>query len=154
MTIVAGKIEPLKKLKEILNKNGITRFNSIGEINAFIKNYENEKKEIPSITKNSLDEEIRKLEEASMQAVEKRNKNLFNKIFYYPKTILLANKKSALSKNYENVISTRCKKSYKELDFTREVIDGLYTLIAGAIGENSVVNELQKLSDNYYLINE
>ncbi len=154
MTIVAGKIEPLKKLKEILNKNGITRFNSIGEINTFIKNYENEKKEIPSIIKNSLDEEIRKLEEASKQAVEKRNKNLFNKLFYYPKTILLNNKKSNLSKNYKNVISIRCKKSYKELDFTKEVIGGLYTLIAGAIGENSVVNELQKLSDNYYLIND
>ena len=34
------------------------------------------------------------------------------------------------------------------------MVDGLYTLIAGAIGENSVVNELQKLSDNYYLIND
>lgn len=154
MTIVAGKIEPLKKLKEILNKNGITRFSSIGEINTFIKNYENEKKDIPSIIKSSLDEEIRKLEETSKQTEEKRNKNIFNKIFYYPKTILLANKKSTLSKNYENVISIRCKKSYKELDFTKEVIDGLYTLIAGAIGENSVVNELQKLSDKYYLIND
>jgi len=49
MTIVVGKIEPLKKLKEILNDNGITRFNSIGEINTFIKNYESEKKEITSL---------------------------------------------------------------------------------------------------------
>ena len=44
--------------------------------------------------------------------------------------------------------------SYKKLDFTKEVVDGLHTLIAGAIGENSVVNELQKLPDNYYLIND
>ena len=42
MTIVVGKIEPLKKLKVILNDNGITRFNSIGEINEFLKNYESE----------------------------------------------------------------------------------------------------------------
>ena len=34
------------------------------------------------------------------------------------------------------------------------MVDGLYALIAGAIGENSTVNELQKLSDNYYLIND
>lgn len=154
MTIVAGKIEPLKKLKEILNENGITRFNSIGEINTFINNYESEKKEIPKIIKKSLDEEITKLEETSKQTIEKSNKNLFNKILYYLKIKILTIKKSTLEKNYEKIISKRCTKSYKELDFTKEVVDGLYTLIAGAVGENSTVNELQKLSDSYYLIND
>lgn len=212
MTIVVGQIESLKKLKETLNENGITRFNSIGEINTFIKNYESEKKEIPKIIENSLDEEInnlqsdlikhqqiyddlkvdilnefnheiKKLEETSKQTIEKSNKNLFNKILYYLKIKILTNKKSTLEKNLEkiirkktriaehevtkaknklddykenkkNIISTRCAESYKELDSTKEVVHGLYTLIAGAIGENSVVNELQKLSDNYYLIND
>lgn len=154
MTIVSGKIEPLKKLKEILNENGITRFNSIGEINTFIKNYDSEKKEIPKTIKNSLDEEIKQLEETSKQAIEKSNKNLFNKILFYLKVKILTDKKLTLEKNYEKVISTRCMESYRELDFTKDIIDGLYTLIAGAIGENSVVNELKKLSDNYYLIND
>ena len=54
MTIVVGKIEPLKKLKETLNDNGITRFSSIGEINEFLKNYESEKNEIPKATKIKL----------------------------------------------------------------------------------------------------
>lgn len=154
MTVVVGKIEPLKKLKEILNKNGITRFNSIGEINDFINNYESEKKEIPKIINNSLDKEIKTLEEATKHAIEKSNKNLFNKLLYYLKIKILTNKKSTLEKNLEIIISKRCMKSYKELDFTKEVVNGLYTLIAGAIGENTVVNELQKLPDNYYLINE
>lgn len=154
MTIVAGKIEPLKKLKEILNENGITRFNSIGEINTFINNYESEKKEITKIIKKSLDEEITKLEETSKQTIEKSNKSLFNKILYYLKIKIQTNKKSTLEKNFEKIISKRCTKSYKELDFTKEVVDGLYTLIAGAVGENSTVNELQKLSDSYYLIND
>lgn len=154
MAIVVGKIEPLKKLKEILNDNGITRFNSIGEINAFIKNYESEKNEIPKITKITLDEEIKQLEKLLKQVIEKSNKNLFNKILYYLKIKTLSHKKSNLDKNYEKVISTRSKESYKNLDFTKEVLDGLYTLIAGAVGENLVVNELQKLPDNYYLIND
>jgi len=212
MTIVVGQIEPLKKLKEILNRNGITRFSSIGEINCFIKNYETEKKEIPKIIENALDAEIqdlqstlikrqqfydalkadilnelnhkiKKLEETSKQAIEKSNKNLFNKIFYFLKIRILINKKSNLEKNLENIlhknmriaeqeviktnnkltdhtknkekiISVRCKESYKEMVSTKEVVDDLYTLIAGAIGENSVVNELQKLPDNYYLIND
>ena len=51
MTIVVGQIESLKKLKEILIENGITRFSSIGEINSFLKDYESEKEEIPKISK-------------------------------------------------------------------------------------------------------
>lgn len=154
MTIITGQIEPLKKLKETLNANGISRFNSIGQINTFIKNYESEKKEIPITIKTSLNEEIKNLADKLKRNVEKSNNHLFNKILYYLKIKILTYKKSTLENNYENIISKRCAKSYKELDFTKEVIDGLYTLIAGAIGENLVVNELQKLSDNYYLIND
>jgi len=212
MTIVVGQIEPLKKLKEILSKNGIAKFNSIGEINKFIKNYEAEKKEIPSIVENSLDEEIKnlhssqiksqeiyddlkaatlnelnleikRLEEVSRRAVVISNINLLYKILYYLNIKILANKKSYLEKNAEKIvrqkthtaehevikvknelndyvvnrgkiISGRCEESYKELDSTKKVVDGLYTLIAGAIGENAVVNELQKLSDSHYLIND
>lgn len=212
MTIVVGQIEPLKKLKEILNKNGITKFNSIGEINNFIKNYDAEKKGIPKIIENSLDEEIKNLqsslikrqqiyddlkvttlnelnfeiknlEETARQVVEISNINLFYKILYFLKMKILTNKKSYLGKNAEKIIrkkthaaerevikvknelndyaenkekiiSDRCEESYKELDSTKVVVDGLYTLIAGAIGENAVVNELQKLSDSYYLIND
>ena len=42
----------------------------------------------------------------------------------------------------------------RELTYTKEVVDGLYTLIAGAIGENSVVKALQQLSDDCYLFND
>jgi len=212
MTIVVGQIEPLKKLKEILSKNGITKFNSIGEINNFLKNYDAEKNGMPKLIENSLNEEIdslqsslikcqqvcdelkaatlnelhleiESLEEAVRQAVASSNKNLFCKILYYLKIKSLAGKKSYLKKNVEEIIrkrthtaeaevtkvknqlsdyvenrerliSARCEASYKELDSTKKVVDGLYTLIAGAIGENAVVNELQKLSDSYYLIND
>ena len=212
MTILVGQIEPLKKLKEILNKNGITKFNSIGEINNFIKHYDAERNEIPKSIDNTLDEEINnlqssliesqqiyddlkaatlkelnleiaKLEETSRKLVEVSNKNLLYKLFYYLKLKILANKKTSLEKNTEKIVrrkthtaehevikvknelndyvenrekilSARCEESYKALDSTKDVVDGLYTLIAGAIGENAVVNELQKLSDSHYLIND
>jgi nuclease-like protein len=212
MTIVVGQIEPLKKLKEILNKNGLTKFNSIGEINKFIKNYDSEKNEIPNIIENGLDEEIKglqsdlvknqqiyddlkvdildeinhkikKLEEKSKQAIEKSNKSILKKIFLYQKIRILINKKTNLEKNLENIlnkkthiaeheviktknkledytknkekiISERCKQPYEEMASTKEIIEGLYTLIAGAIGENLVVKELQRLSDNYFLFND
>jgi len=154
MTIVAGKIEPLKRLKETLHNHGIYRFNSIGDINSFLQRYESEKKDIPAIVKRKTDEEIRALEEASKKAIEIRDNNLFNKIFYYFKARKLINNHAALLNNYEAAISKRCTDSYRELEFIKETAEGLYSTIAGAIGENAVVGELQKLSDNHYLIND
>ena len=154
MTIVAGKIEPLKRLKETLHNQGIYRFSSIGDINAFLNQYESEKKAIPSAVKKTTDEEIRALEEASKKAIEIRDKNVFNKILYYFKTRKLIKKHAALVNNYEATLSKRCTDSYRDLEFIKETVEGLYSTIAGAIGEYSVVNELQKLSDNHYLIND
>ena len=154
MTVVAGKIEPLKKLKEALNRNGITRFNSIGEINAFLRNYESEQNDIRNTAKTALDNELNILEAATKNAEEKSDKNLFYKFIYYLKIKTLTRKKKSLISNYENIVTTRCAEPYQELEHTKDTVEGLRTLIAGAIGENSVVNELQKLSDNYYLIND
>ena len=212
MTIVEGQIESLKKLKEVLNQCDITRFNSIAEINIFIKNYDSERNEIPRIIENELDDEIKDLQsdfigrqkihddfkahisneishdiknlkEKLKQVREKGNRNLINKIFFCMKIRILAHKKSKLEKNFEKlirqktriaehkviksknyldeyienkekIISERCMQCYEEIDYTKEVVDSLYTLIAGAIGENSVVKELQKLSDSYILLND
>ena len=48
MTIIEGQIEPLKKLKASLSGSGITRFNSIGEIRRFLRDFESEKKQLQS----------------------------------------------------------------------------------------------------------
>lgn len=212
MAIVEGQIESLKELKAKLNQNGITRFNSIAEINSFIRNFDSVRNEIPKNIENALDDEIKNLqsdfikrqktyedfkayisnaisqdikllEEKLKQARDKANSSLIIKIFFCLRIKILANKKAKLEKNFEKlihkktraaelkakssknnldehivnkekIISERCTQSYKRIDFTKEVVDGLYTLIAGAIGENSVVKELQKLSDNYILLND
>ncbi len=212
MAIVEGQIESLKKLKAILNQNGITRFNSIAEIIFFIKNYDSERSVIPKNIENALDFEIKDLrsdfikrqktyddlkayisnaishdikllEEELKQAKDKAKRSLIVKIFFCLKIKTLANKKAKLEKNFEKlihkktrtaenkainsknnldehivnkekIISKRCTHSYKVIDFTKEVVDSLYTQIAGAIGESAVVKELQKLSDNYILFND
>lgn len=154
MAIVAGKIESLKRLKEALNNRGIYRFNSIGEINAFLKNYDSEKKEIPAIVKGTLNEEIKRLSEELDRVIGKSSKNIINKIFYYFKIKITTRKHDFLINNYESVFSKRCIDSCQKLGLIKEALEELHSLIAGAIGENSVVNELQKLSDKYYLIND
>ena len=212
MTIVEGQIEPLKKLKEILIKKGITRFNSIGSINKFLKNYDSEKNKIPQDIEYKLDLEIKSLQSSldkhqqfyddlkvettnkanirlkSLQdkfelVKEKRNKSLIGKMFFFPQFTTLKIKISNLENNFEKIIHSKTHTSeheviktknkvehyldnkdkiilerssvcYEELAYTKEVLEGLYTLIAGAIGENSVVKELQKLSGKYVLIND
>lgn len=212
MTIVEGQIEPLKQLKEALSRSGIKRFNSIGEIDRFIKNYETEKKQLPSLIESALEAEIQgmhstlarhqqiyeelkagirneitqkaqELEVETRKARDKSKKNLFYRIVYFLKIKNLSRRRSNLEKNLEsiiknktsnaedkvarleveiadclenkrNIISERCKESFEDLTYTKEVVDGLYTLIAGAIGESSVVKALQQLSDDFYLFND
>lgn len=212
MTIVEGKIETIKRLKERLAMSGITRFNSLGEIDRFLKNYEVERKQLPYLIESALEEEIKnmnaalarqqqiyqalktnlsnemtqktkRLEAEIQSAVDKSRRNLYYKISCYLKIKSLSYQKSNLEKNVEDIIkkkisseedkveklkakvadyfenknsilSNRCKKSLEDLAHTKSVIDGLYTLIAGAVGENAVVKTLQQLPDDYYLIND
>ena len=75
MTIVYGQIESLKRIRETLNQKGISRFNSIGELNNFIKNYENEKEELFYKIEHDF-----KLETETLQAVVLNLQNNYNTI--------------------------------------------------------------------------
>ena len=154
MAVIVGQIEPLKKLKQELSDKGITRFSSIGEINAFKKNYQLERQAIPENTKVKLDDEIEALTQAKDQTVEKSGRNTFFKIIYYLKIWSLTKKLAKLTNNYDKVLSDRITEAGDRLNFVRETVDGLYPVIAGAIAENKTVKEIEKLSDGYYLIND
>ncbi|KAB8155149.1 hypothetical protein EZY14_004490 [Kordia sp. TARA_039_SRF] len=54
----------------------------------------------------------------------------------------------------QNIIERRAKPKIDELEYIRNVIRNSKNLISGAIGENLVVKEIKKLSDDYVLIND
>ncbi|TJY34665.1 nuclease-related domain-containing protein [Pontimicrobium aquaticum] len=54
----------------------------------------------------------------------------------------------------QNLIENRAKSKIKKLENTRNVLESSRNLISGAIGENLVVKEIKKLSDDYALIND
>ena len=139
--------------------------------------------ELRTTTRNEIDQQVRELESEIEQVIERRNRNSFYKFLNFLKPSSLSRKAARLSKNREakvkkktvslekeiaklkyeiedllknkdDLISERCQKSLDDLNNTKEVIDGLYTLVAGAIGETSVVNALSQLSDDYYLVND
>ncbi len=154
MAVVVGKIQTLKKLKDSLEKKGIQRFNSVSDINSFLENYEHEKRNIPKNEKEKLSNQIQALEESIKLAKKKSELNLLYKIYYGIKFRWFSYRKASLENNFEKILSKRCKKSTQELAYIRETIEELYTLISGAIGENAVVNELKKLPDSFYVIND
>ncbi len=136
-----------------------------------------------SSVRNRIGQEIQELEEEIKRVSGRRNKNIFYKVLYFSRLSSLSRKASRLKKNLEKtvekktsnakktivrleneiedilknkstLVSERCRRSLNDLTNTKEVVDGLYTLVAGAIGETSVVSELRQLSDQYYLIND
>jgi len=154
MALVIGKIQTLKKLRESLDEKGIHRFNSIGDINSFLKNFEYEKRNIPKNEKDKLDKELQTLEKSIKLAKQKSLLNTLYKIYYGIKISWYTYKKTSFKKNYKKIISQRCKKSTQELAYIKKTVEGLYTLISGAVGESAVVNELKKLPNSFYLIND
>jgi hypothetical protein len=212
MTKVYGQIESLTKLKEFLHEKGIDRFNSVGEIKHFIKNYENERQKVFEQTENELAAEIDhlKAEESRLQKEydtllaktkkrlneivlryrsrceliqSKNTENGIQKTFYSIELTVLSALNRFLklySDSISKMVTCRSKRSVRnsskkiihytanrkeilrkllaprldKLAYTKEVVDGLESLIAGAIGENLVAKELQKLPETYILFND
>ena len=56
--------------------------------------------------------------------------------------------------NKEKIISEKSFAPIQELIRIKEIIESINSLIAGAVGENLVAKELEKLPDKFYLIND
>lgn len=211
MARIFGTIESLKSLKYELDKNGISRFNSIKEINNFLSNYNSEKLTILKNTSDKLEKEYfetcnnlkqrikNKAERINLETEKIDNqisalkakidsitskdtnflKNLISCVRLYfiknqtnyfvkNKTELISSSVKDISidiendklfiKDYEtvkqNLIEKRAKSEIEKIEYARNVLESSRNLISGAIGENLVVKEIKKLSDDYALIND
>lgn len=212
MTIVYGQIESLTRLREILDQKGISRFDSVEDINCFSREYEFERQRISNRIEQDLNIEIDKLrtqknkiqqdyDELRAAKTENLNKritriqlrldqnqeykprNRFKKIFraFFRASLMFLlsllkrnfssiiqfqtrntrtqlirtkNKVREFSANKVGILQKRSSKELRQLDYTKEVVDELYPLIAGAIGERKVENELKKLPGHQVLFND
>ncbi|PQJ21959.1 nuclease-related domain-containing protein [Tenacibaculum sp. SG-28] len=211
MAKIYGTIESLKSLKSELENKGISRFNSVKEINDFLSNYSREKLTILNNASDILEKEyfgtctnlkqrVRNKAERINLETEKINNRIFDlqtkidsfngkdtkflkKLISSIRVYFLRNKSNYLIKNkpeqirssvkdisrniesdklfikqYEtekqNLIEKRAKSKIEKLEYTRNVLENSKNLISGAIGENLVVKEIKKLSDDYVLIND
>ncbi|WP_422350887.1 nuclease-related domain-containing protein [Flagellimonas sp.] len=211
MTQIHGQIESLKRIRETLDQKEFTRFNSTGDIQRFLKNYDNEKEELFFKVEREFDIELDALQEEGFQLQKNYDalkinaeKKLADKIVklkskctslsgpaknavlellnWYRLQILLAykfilekNQKTIIglqtnpskkrldstieiingyTTNRQRMISERCAPKFNELEYMKSVCTELMPVIAGAIGENLVAKELERLSDDFVLIND
>ncbi|WP_019670780.1 nuclease-related domain-containing protein [Eudoraea adriatica] len=212
MALVYGQIDTLKQIRRTLDEKGISRFNSTGDLNNFVKNYENEKEEILFKIEHDFDLELEVLEvkgtilqrnyDTLNNKAETKLKGRISKLrqkcerlssiqannaimelaYWYQLQFLLGvkfileksfnliiriqtnkSRKSlnaikeeinALAANRQSIISSRCESKFIVLEYVMNVVTDLNPLIAGAIGENLIQKELEKLSDSYVLFND
>ncbi len=168
LIVCKHKLQLTQDIEDLSNKIDVNR-----------KKYEH----IKSKTSRNLDCRISTLSE-QITALKQKNatgciSNLMTKFSYLYKTISLRflNKyysnitgllvsvisvkinRDTTRQNYytkctEKVISKRSAPEIKRLEFIKETIEGLSSTIAGAVGENLVVKEVEKLSNDYIVIND
>ena len=141
------------------------------------------KTNIINIENQRINEKLFNLNELVYLLESEKNKNIFKNIFDNIKIYDTKRKLNYLTKNkaylvsnsvkyltkqiiddelfiknynlHKNVLIQRIAKSdIADLHYTRKVIESCKNLIAGAIGENLVVKEINKLSNDFILIND
>jgi hypothetical protein len=170
------KIKILEKSKIELEKKNL-------EISNDLKQKNIQKTYIISNENHRIDEELAKLYE-QVDLIKSTNKKTFFRSFFDKiklnslnsrinyntkfRSKIIDNSVSYLSnqilhheqwiKNYrlnkDTLIKKKSKSEIKKLEYTRKVVIDCKRLIAGAIGENLVVKEIQKLSNDFILIND
>ncbi len=73
MITIHGKIESLKKIRDTLKAHGLNEFNSIGEINSFLANYDSEVKRIREDSEQEVIFEHAQLEAEKIKAGQRQD---------------------------------------------------------------------------------
>ncbi|HWD87350.1 MAG TPA: nuclease-related domain-containing protein [Mucilaginibacter sp.] len=114
---------------------------------------------LPSAPQNVVQKVIRYLKTTNLKSkIQANRRNLDFKIEQSAKQLIDSQAaKNAryqyITSNFENAVAESGFLALRELDRKKTVIDQLNSSIYGALGEQMVVKELQKLSDDHILIN-
>ena len=109
MTIIYGQIESLKRIRETLSQKGIFRFNSIGDINKFLKNYDHDKEKLFFQIERDFDLELDSLQVEGLN-LQKNYDTLKTNAVIRLKDLL-----SSLNKRFETLTLRFYKNPFKEL---------------------------------------
>lgn len=156
MTIVKGQIESLKRIKAELLNQGISRFNSIQDINIFLSGYEAERQAIARKADEELDLRIEalKVEKEDLKKAyalleEKSTLELQNKIDTLSSTLSALHAKEtnfiATAVNSFRILSLESQKKHLQKNFQKILFDQT----AGIAQKlENTIHELKECSNN------
>ena len=161
MAQIHGKIETLVSLRDELHSRGVRDFSSVKEINDFLKRYEQRKESIQLNAKIALEMELKALhqEERLLNKEYRQYKkdgsffSFFKQNRSHRKLKSKQREISLISNNYEGHLLSVQVKAIRNLVYQKTVLEDLKPLIAGAVGERKVENELKKLPDHCHIFN-
>ena len=105
MAIVVGQIEPLKLLKKTFAQKGIYRFGLIGDIKCIVPPYQDEKAEIASLVRASLEFEMERVKNELEKLVIKSQKSKFSKLMCFFSIRALTKKREYIRLNFEKILA-------------------------------------------------
>ena len=151
MTRVHGQIETLKKIRTVLNQKGIKRFNSISDINVFIKTYKRKRQEIFDQKEMELDLEIADLRSQKLYyqeqfektknteakkllkkiadlnskhiLIKSQNVKALLRIIKLLRLAILKFRKTRLEKNFNKIIKRKTSESYQKIEETKSKLN-------------------------------
>jgi|GEM_PF-1182327 len=156
---IAQKSTKLESLKEDLQsqitfhekeiKSQIHRLETkVSDLNERIKNQSFLGKLFTSTSRWLNELELRQLSTNSDRIISKRTASRVLEAASFQSEV------DHLMHNTDELAAYRCKNELYELERTKKAIEELRTIIAGAKGEYAVEQELKKLPDNFYVLND
>jgi hypothetical protein len=169
------KLEIINETSSVLEQEYLSK-------NTNLKNRLQVKANITGFVTKNIDIQISDLK-TKIDLIKKQDSSIIKKIISNIRLYFLKNQTREITKNKDNriniavehiskeikndqkfikeyetekqfLIEKAAKDKIEKIDYTRNVLENSKNLISGAIGENLVVQEIKKLSDDYILIND
>ena len=162
MAIVFGEIDCLENLIGILIRNGIRHIKSLNDVIAFKNDCDEKVKEAEVIARQEHHSELvqkrelitaHKAERSIVRAGESFVSRFFRYLVFRIKLFKLNRELNRLERKSEGIILKKVSQMTGPVFKLKHLLDSNYTLIQGAFGEQQALEELRRLPDTYYVIN-
>ncbi len=162
MAIILGGIDSLKNLVDLLKKDGVTHLESLNDILKFKEFCKHKVKESEAIARQEHDIQILRqnaiiVAHVSEKKTDPTNKTRFRNfielLVFRFQLFKLKRELNRLEKKTEKIISQKISQLAGSSLKSKHLFDSNHALIQGALGEQKALDELRKLPDTFYVIN-
>ncbi|NTS39951.1 NERD domain-containing protein [Flavisolibacter sp. BT320] len=160
LLIEKEKLSLEKEIEGLINRINKEKYEIELELQSELFALEQQLDNLSTINSNIFQKCNTFIKKLRIKRLIKKNNNNFN--FRVEKSIQhlrltltgKTNRYNYINSNFDEAIEESSCSQRNELERTKSVIDQISTIIHGAFGEQKVVTELKKLSDDYILIND